>query len=164
MTTIAYDGKTLVSDSQSSIGSLKYEDDCQKIFPNVGPFAALGVAGSYQDCMDIINVISEYNKIDHIRSLDFKELNWQAEMIGITHEGQVWHYSGNRSFELRPDLPYAVGSGADYALGAMAVGADATSAVLAAAQLDLYTNDKLQVATIRSAEDPEEEDKETTVH
>lgn len=158
MTTIAYDGKTLVSDSQSSIGDLKYEADCQKLFPDVGPFVVLGVAGSYQDCMDIIEVISEYNKINHIRSLDFKELDWKAEMIGITHEGQVWHYSGNRSFELRADVPYAVGSGADYALGAMAVGATATEAVLAAAKLDLYTNEVLQVAEIKLEGDTPEED------
>jgi ATP-dependent protease HslVU (ClpYQ) peptidase subunit len=114
--------------------------------------------------MDIIKVISEYNKIDHIRSLDFKELDWKAEMIGITHEGQVWHYSGNRSFELRPDVPYAVGSGSPYALGAMAVGATAEEAVLAASRLDLYTNDVLQVCAIKRVDDTEEsEDPEEPV-
>ena len=35
MTTIAYDTKTLVSDSRSSLGDMIYEEDSQKIFPNV---------------------------------------------------------------------------------------------------------------------------------
>lgn len=157
MTTIAYDGNTLVSDSMSSIGELRYEEDCQKLFPNVGPFAVLGVAGSYQDCMDIIEAISDFNKIDHIRNLDFKELGWKAEMIGVTYEGQVWHYNGNRSFELRSDLPYAIGSGGDYAIGAMGHGASAQEAVLVSARYDLYTNDRLQVAEIKFNQETEVE-------
>ena len=158
MTTIAYDGKQLVSDSLSCIGDLKYEQDCQKLFKDVGPFAVLGIAGSYQDAMDVIQTIQDYNKIDHIRSLNFKELNWQCVMLGVTHDGQVWHYSGDRSFELRPDLPYAIGSGMDYALGAMGAGADAQQAVLVAARYDLNTNDVLQVATlVTEGEEPEAE-------
>ena len=67
MTTIAYDTKTLVSDSRSSLDTMIYEEDAQKIFPNVGPFAVVGISGSYQDAMDIIKVISDYTQVDHIR-------------------------------------------------------------------------------------------------
>lgn len=162
MTTIAYDGKQMVSDSLSCIGDLKYEQDCQKLFPNVGPFAVLGIAGSYQDAMDIIEVIQDFNKINHIRNLDFEELDWQCVMLGVTHEGQVWHYTGNRSFELRPDLPYAIGSGSHFALGAMGHGADAQQAVLVAARYDTGTNDVLQVATIKH--EGEEEESPDTIH
>ena len=81
-------------------------------------------------------------------------------MLGVTHDGQVWHYTGNRSFELRPDLPYAIGSGDMYALGAMAVGATAEEAGLAAARYDLNTNEVLQVATLVT----EGEAEETTLH
>ena len=161
MTTIAYDGKKVVSDSLSCIGDMKYEQDCQKLFKDVGPFAVLGIAGSYQDSMDVIQTIQDYNKIDHIRSLDFKELDWKCVMLGVTHDGQVWHYSGNRSFELRPDLPYAIGSGGDYAMGAMAVGATAEEAVLAAARYDLNTNEVLQVATLVTEGDTEESQEDT---
>ena len=36
MTTIAYDTKTLVSDSRASWGDMIYEEDSQKIFPSAG--------------------------------------------------------------------------------------------------------------------------------
>ena len=148
MTTIVYDTKLLVSDSQSSIGNEIYEEDCQKLFPNVGPFAVIGIAGNYQDSMDVIEVISDYNKMDHIRGLDFEELDWQCAMLGVTHEGQVWHYSGKHSFELRSDMPFAIGSGAQYAMGAMYAGAGAELALEAASRFDIDTNNIKQIATL----------------
>lgn len=160
MTTIAYDGKTLVSDSQSTIGDQIYEVDCQKLFPDVGPFAVLGVCGDYQAAMDVLKVIRDFNRIDHIRDLDFKELNWKCAMLGITHDGQVWHYTDTFSFELRPDISFAIGSGSDYALGAMAAGATAEEAVKIAARYDVNTNDVTQVATLVSEEKPKKKKKD----
>lgn len=156
MTTIVYDTKTLASDSLSAVGDTIYEDDCQKIFPSVGPFAVLGVAGNYQDALDVIDTIKDFTKIDQIRGLDYKTLGWECAMIAITHDGQVWHYTGAYSFELRPDLPFAIGSGAHYAIGAMHRGATAREAVETAARYDLYTNDKVQEATLVTEEDDTE--------
>ena len=165
MTTIAYDTKSLVSDSQSSIGNMRYEDDCQKLHKDVGPFAILGIAGDFQTAMDIIEVIADYTKISQIRSLRFEgEPNEQAptvHMIGITHEGQLWFYDGTKGFELRADRPYAIGSGSEYALGAMAAGASAKEAVIIAARYDINTNDVLQIAEINFTGD---EGQETTIH
>lgn len=148
MTTIVYDTKSLVSDSQSTIGDQIYENDCQKLFPNVGPFAVLGVAGNYQDAMDVIEVIQDFTKVNQVRGLDYEELEWNCAMLAITHEGQVWHYTGKFSFELRSDIPFAIGSGASYAMGALAMGADAETAVKVASKFDLYTNDITQKATL----------------
>jgi hypothetical protein len=156
MTTLVYDGKSLVSDSQSSIGSEIYEEDCQKLFPEVGPFAVLGIAGNYQDCMDVIDSIGEYTKVEQIRNLDYEELGWDCGMIGITHDGSVWQYTGKDSFQLRPDLPFALGSGSDYAMGAMYAGADAKTALEAAARYDLYTNNVIQEASLVDTEEEEE--------
>lgn len=162
MTTIAYDTKSLVSDSQSTLsGEQIYEEDCQKIFPEVGPFAILAVAGNYQNAMDVIDVVKDYAKIDHILGLDFKSLGWQCSMLAITYDGKLWHYTGDKSFELRPDLPFAVGSGAEYALGAMAAGADAATSVSIASRFDLYTNNNLQVVDLspEESEEPEKPEK-----
>jgi len=166
MTTVVYDCKCLVSDSQSTVGEEIYGEDCQKIFPDVGPFAVLGVAGNYQDSKDVIDVISDYTKIEQILGLDFKDLEWNCSMIAITYRGEIWHYTGKYSFELRQDIPFAIGSGAPYALGAIHAGADAKQAVLAAARYDLYTNDLLQVAQLTGPEESEEteEPEEPNVH
>lgn len=160
MTTIVYDGKTLVSDSRCSIGDMIYEEDCTKLFPNIGPFAVLAVAGDYQSSMDVIECIQEYNRVEHVRGLDFDELGWECAMIGVTPEGTVWHYTGTYSFELRPDLPFAIGSGAPYALGALAHGADAKEAVKIAARFDKNTNDILQIANFVHPDDNEVEEEQ----
>lgn len=156
MTTIVYDGKSLVSDSQSTIGDQIYEEDCQKVFPDIGPFAVLGVAGNYQDALDIIETIKHYTLIDQIRGLDFKELKWNCAMLALTHDGQLWYYTGDKSFELRPDLPFAIGSGGDYALGALAMGATAEEAIKVASRYDPYTSNQVQVATLVTEEQDEE--------
>lgn len=168
MTTVVYDGKSLVSDSQSTVGDEVYAEDCQKIFPEVGPFAVLGIAGNYQDAKDVLKVITDFTNIDQIRGLDFKDLEWNCSMIAITYNGEVWHYTGKYSFEMRPDVPFAIGSGAPYALGAIHAGSDAKNAVLAAARYDLYTNEVLQVALLTGPEDTDDtepdEPEEPTKH
>ena len=160
MTTIAYDCKSLVSDSRSCIGSMIYEEDCQKIYPDVGPFVVLGIAGDLQDAMDIIDAISTFTTLDQIRSIDYNVTKWHAAIIGITANGSVWHYVGEDSFELRPDIPFALGSGAVYALAAMDLGKTAEEAVKYASTRDLYTNEVTQVATLLSHEETDEDTNE----
>lgn len=106
--------------------------------------------------MDVIDIIKDYNHVEHIRNLDFEELGWKCSMLAITHDGTIWHYTGTYSFVLRNDVPFAIGSGAQFALGAMAFGADAKEAVLIASRYDLHTNANLQVANLIE-EEPEEE-------
>ena len=157
MTTIAYDTKTLVSDSRSSMGEVIYEEDAQKIFPDVGPFAVVGIAGSYQDAMDTINVISDYTKVDHIRGIPVEELG-ESALIGITYEGELWSYAGDMSCRLRADKPFAIGSGGSYALAAMDLGSTAEEAVIYASTRDMFTNSVVQVAQICNDTPPEIED------
>ena len=153
MTTIAYDTKTLVSDSRSCMGNTIYENDCKKIFTEVGPFAVIGIAGNYQDAMDIIKFITEYNSMDQIRTINYDITGWDAGIIGITYQGEVWHYAGEEGFELRPDLPFAIGSGSQYALAAMDLGKTAEEAVVYASTRDVYTNNVTQVASLITEEE-----------
>ena len=71
----------------------------QKIFTNIGPFAVVGVAGSYQDAMDIIDMISDYTKVDHIRSIPAEHIG-EVSLLGITYEGELWSYAGDLSCRL----------------------------------------------------------------
>ncbi len=160
MTTIAYDTKTLVSDSRSSIGDMIYEEDAQKIFTNVGPFTVVGISGAYQDAMDIIKIINDYTQVDHIRGIPFEELG-QASLLGITYEGELWGYAGDQSCKLREDKPFAIGSGSQFALAAMDLGKTAEEAVIYASTRDMFTNDVLQRAELISLDEiPETEEKD----
>lgn len=159
MTTIAWDGKTLASDSRSTMGSMIYEEDAQKIFPNVGPFVVLGIAGDYQAAMDVIDMIKDFTKISHIRGIPTEDIG-HVSLIGVTHDGILWSYAGENSCQLRSDRPFATGSGGEYALAAMDLGKTAEEAVIYASTRDIYTNDTIQVATImeqpEGTEEPEE--------
>lgn len=165
MTTIAYDGKSIAADSQSTLSSEQiYQDECQKLFADVGPFAVLGICGNLQDCRDVIEVVKDFTKIDQIRSLDFESLDWSCCMLAVTNEGSVWHYTGSSSFELQPELPFAVGTGAAYALGAMHHGANAQEAVATAARFDIFTNMNIQVAHLVSPDDEADDNEDETIH
>lgn len=162
MTTIAYDTKEIVSDSQSTLGDICYEEDCQKLFPNVGPFAIIGIVGNFQHASEVIDYIQDFTRLEQILNLDFDELEWDCGLLGLTHKGELWSYNGKRSCRLRNDIPYALGSGGDFALGAMFGGASAREAVIIASRLDLMTNDVIQVASISTEEELKEEEK--TIH
>lgn len=151
MTTIAYDTKTLVSDSRSNINGMIYEEDAQKIFTNVGPFAVIGIAGDYQAAMDTINMIDEFPNIEHIRGIPVEEIG-NVSIIGITADRRLWSYAGDKSCELRSDQPFAVGSGEQFALAAMDLGKTAEEAVKYAATRDPNTNSVTQVAHLVTEE------------
>ena len=152
MTTIAWDGKTLASDSRSTMGSMIYEEDVQKIFPHVGPFAVLGIAGDYQAAMDVIDMITDFTKVEHIRGIPKEDIG-NVCLIGITHDGILWSYAGENSCQLRIDRPFSTGSGGEYALAAMDLGKTAEEAVIYASTRDIYTNSIVQLAHIMESED-----------
>lgn len=61
--------------------------------------------------------------------------------------GRVYEITGDLSWCRRRDGMYAIGSGSDYALGALRVGASVEQALGAAAYYDLYTGYELYVTT-----------------
>ena len=152
MTTIAYDGKSLASDSRSSMGTMIYEEDAQKIFPDIGPFAVLAIAGDYQCAMDTIDIIGDFTKLDHIRNIPSTDIG-NVSLIGVTHDGKLWSYAGDKSCELRADRPFACGSGGEYALSAMDLGKTAEEAVVYASTRDVFTNNVTQVAYLYEEEE-----------
>ena len=160
MTTIAYDGTTLASDSRSSMGTMIYEEDAQKIYTKVGPFAVLAIAGDYQAALDTMDLIGDFTKLEHIRNIPSEEIG-DVSLIGFTYDGKLWSYAGDKSCELRADRPFATGSGGEYALAAMDLGKTAEEAVLYASTRDMFTNSITQVAVIYQ-EDPDEVTYEVT--
>ena len=133
MTTIAWDGKTLAADTRSTWGGTPVDGSCRKIFKAVHPQGRLlvGCAGIGQECRAVwlwlTGQQSEVPQTTDIRIM-------AVDQTGFVFVGSVpgqWAEVGRR--------PWAIGSGCDYALGAMQAGANAVKAVQIASALDTNT-------------------------
>jgi len=151
-TTIAYDGKILAADSQSTCGGRKWLDGRKKI-QEIGDFY---VAGS-----GVVFLIDKFISIWREKDKDTakKEVSKLAEsedgvcfiivhkvtgkfsVIYINHDKVSEHHDRR--------LPFAIGSGDDYAMGAMGAGKTADEAVGIAAQHDLFTGGNIQSVSIK---------------
>lgn len=67
--------------------------------------------------------------------------------ILIAVQGRVYRMTGDLSWTRRSDGIYAIGSGKEFALGALQAGSDTRGALQAAAYFDLHTGYELRVTT-----------------
>jgi len=72
------------------------------------------------------------------------------DILLIDHKGKPYQYT-NTLEPLETPTPWAVGSGTDYALGAMAVGADAKKAAEAAIKLDVSCGGPLEIYKVKTS-------------
>lgn len=147
MTTIAWDGKSLAGDRKRTFGSTPMP--CTKVFRAPAPTKCLpggvlfGCAGDSFDAHAFRTWI-EAGEPDARPT--FKNLG----IIGIDAQGRCWQASDGYSF-IPVSLPkWAGGSGADYALGAMACGKTAAEAVEIAITLDNSSGLGVDVLTLDS--------------
>lgn len=152
MTTIAYDGKTLASDSQSTQGNIRVSNSAVKIFSATHRdwavegkrIVAFGVAGNLHAANDLRNAMETF--AGHKAGDPFAK-GVTFAFIAIAEDRTVFvggKYSDeDRSWVMQADAPVAVGSGGDFALGAMAAGAKAEDAVRIASKFDVNTNDSV---------------------
>ncbi len=75
------------------------------------------------------------------------QANTESSVI-ISVNGVVGYLSGNLSFVTDETGVYGVGSGSDYAIGALRAGASVQKAVEIARELDLYTGGGIAVKTV----------------
>lgn len=159
MTTIAFDGKTLASDSQLTLGDLRLDSHTQKIFqPNAGESwyvngeraVAFGVSGKLSAVQavrkELASGMSGYRGLTTDSRFPKGE---SFKYLVITEAGEVYA-GGQYSDEETPWLarvspPIAVGTGSEFAVGAMATGASAEFAVEVAARFDINTGGAVQV-------------------
>lgn len=144
MTTVAYRAGVLAADSQATSS---YKQKCQKIH-KVGDsyFAFCGA-------LSTAYLFIEWLKLDQRDWLiDGKDPpkglgDDDFEAIELSEEGAfVWDCRLTRRPVL--DAFYAIGSGSDFAMGAMAMGADAKEAVRVAAKFDPYTGGAIKKVTL----------------
>jgi len=133
MTTIACDGKTIISDSRCTDENLKTE--VQKIFKVGSDY--IGIAGNYSDGLLFV----EWYQDKRRRKPHVDEL----EVIVLTPKG-VFHYDPALIPMKVNEKFYAVGSGRDFAIGAYMAGATIQEAVEIACMCDVYSAKPLQVS------------------
>lgn len=145
MTTIAWDGKSLSSDSQSTTGSLVTSLTEKKIY-RAGidwqicgeKVTALGLAG---DCGANIDVIAALKSDLNTKSKFSPAYDFTA--LVVTQRKSCFLIFKEKDKELplicEQVQPYAIGSGADIARAAMHMGKSAAESVHIAIELDIYS-------------------------
>lgn len=164
MTTVAFDGKTLASDSQLTKGHGTIQlVDFQKIYTpndekeywevNGVKVVAFGIAGDAK-CV-------EYIKETLRKGVDFRtqidvmdDLIFDAILVCEDHNVFDWHVDTNKEkrntwSQLIPiNGPLVLGSGGRYALAVMAIGKNAVQAVKAAVKIDAFSGGPIQEFTL----------------
>lgn len=141
MTTITVRDRIMAADSQGTTGNIRSR--VEKMW-RIGDQAILGVAGTLADCM----VFRQW-AIDSLLEdcEDAPPKMDEVEAIVLTRKG-VYHYSASPIPTKIGDKFYAIGSGAELALGAMQMGADARQAVRVASKWDVHTGGRISTLSL----------------
>lgn len=137
MTTIAYRNGVIAWDSQVTAGSMVVSRSFQKM-TKVNGFT-LWCAGSIQDREALVKALSS-GRAEWDMDLEVEALvleNGGLNLVSV-REGRIWRDS------VAENEPMAIGSGADYAMGAMDAGCSAVEAVKIAAGRDVNTGGKIR--------------------
>lgn len=138
MTTVAWDGKTLAADSQMTSGAIRSR--AVKIVRSPNGFLAAG-AGEWNSIVPWLRWV-EGGMIPEEQP---DSLHAKSHVIIIDPKGKAFTFEGSTTRLPLLDKFWALGSGTELALGAMAMGADARTAVKVAAKFDVYTGGRIVV-------------------
>jgi len=132
MTTVAFDGKTFVSDTRM-VAEYYTDGNCRKIF-EIGNFI-VGIAGEYAQCLLFIEEFKNCGT-DLSKSFPMDHISGMTSMIYNKSNKKLYRYEGS-GLPMLIKPPYAIGSGSSFAMGAMKYGASAEEAVKIAIKLDI---------------------------
>lgn len=136
---------------------------CDKVFVNGG--FAIGAAGGYRGSQ-VLRFASlppvpeglEGDLVDRFLFSEFvpavreaysgQDVESGNELLIVAVLGRAYFISSNFSFIRNPDGLYAIGTGGEYALGALKVGVSVRDAVRVAAYYDPCTNDDVRVLEV----------------
>lgn len=147
MTTVVYKNGLFVADTlgvyanngQKSLGN-------QKLYTvrHGDTVYAVGVAGVLHKCSELLEYISSNGLVQDADELPAGS-NIRAIIVTKTKDGfSVWDACGTEMITPCRDPVMAIGSGAEYALGALAMNASPEMAVQIASKFNVDTNDQLQ--------------------
>ena len=144
MTTVAYDGKTLAADRRMNGWEV-----VGKIFP-LGDGRYFSGAGAYDDIAEVAAWIAGGCKKSSKPDVSEDEKDDNSCYVIASPEGLWWVSTPHLRQIKSNNTIYATGTGAAYALGAMAMGASAKRAVEIASQFDPQTGSGVDVVNLRT--------------
>lgn len=152
MTTVAFDGRTLCADTKlvTASGQILYRS---KLVQGFGYRAAccgdVGVSRWMQLQLEVGQplhaVLSNWPRLGTADDA-------QADMLLVTPQ-QLFLIAGGSVVEIKHRNFHAIGSGGEYALGAMSAGCDARKALEVAALIDAFTGGDIETAPEFTAEE-----------
>ena len=149
MTTIAYTAGRMAADTQMTRGREK-ATGATKIFAT--KHFLVGFAGSYGAVPSLLNFVQRHaDKADatllHKVWDEVTGLTEDFSMLLVNREGTIF-YAGDMPPVVVPRSYEAIGTGAAFAIGAMAYGSSAKKAIKIASTLDAYTGGTIQMLTL----------------
>lgn len=135
MTTIAFDGQTLAADRQATHNNTPVLYGKLKKITFRGEPAYVGCAGEIDQWATVLDWITTGCDKDKVPCIDAKCFS----VMVITKSKNVFYLNDGFYFYEMGKSKWAIGSGAEFALGAMAHGATAEEAVSIACTLDVNT-------------------------
>ena len=150
ITTIATDGKTIACDTRVSSGLNTYPARITKIHRVGDRF--VGTCGDLWQTQMYVKYLLEDKPLPSKELKDFNALI-------LDKDGTIYHVDTTFN-ELELTGPFAVGSGMDFAIGAMAAGASPKEAILIAGQYDPYTSPEALVYHVRELKKKEKKVKD----
>lgn len=128
MTTCTWDGKRLSADTRSITGAAIDQGPCQKIFQRQGTYVA--IAGDVAEVMPVVRWLLN-------PELDEPECPEGFQIILVNQYRREYYCDSLQSSPMA--TPFAIGSGADYAIAAMLSGKTGPKAIKIAAKIDANT-------------------------
>ena len=150
MTTIAFDGKSIAADCQSTYGSFPVKAHKLNHLTYKGHPAVAGCDGTIQEFDPIIEWVKGGCKKK--QRPDVEEEKPDFSIMVVTDEGKVFYASNSLFFHDMGKTKWAIGSGADYALGAMEAGKTAKESIEIAMRLDVNTGLGIDVIDVVKGE------------
>lgn len=136
MTTIAFDGEIVAYDSRITRGSVVFSDRRNKMFKKNGiKFVGTGDPADIQKAVNcyLTDSMAPYEfetvVLAYFPNGDFLQINVEKNSI--------------RTYNLKDEIPFATGSGAEFAIAAMDFGYNAKEAVKYAMTRDTHTGGKI---------------------
>lgn len=137
MTTIATDGKTIACDSLATWGDMRITHNRKKIH-KIGDMY-VGASGNSE-------FISAY--IEYLKTGKNKPTTEDAHTLLFLTKGGVYLQTDTRFNRIKVNSVMAIGSGREYAIGAMMAGASPYEAVKIAIKNDLNSGGKVVVYSL----------------
>lgn len=157
MTTIVFANNELSGDGRATLGDTILSDETVKVY-NINN-RLVGFAGRYASGLKFLEWFEEFDNANEVQqqvpfvSINIPELMEDEDFTGIVAypEGYVMLFEGGKAF-YEVQAPYVIGSGSDYALGALDQGATAEEAVRVACKRNVLSGGLVTTVTFDEVE------------